>query len=119
MKVLDTKIALDPSHSPVSIVQLAVQFLHVIPHIQLNELDDQQRTFRASTKNLVVSTKCVPDFWYTLGSVIVKDGLGNSKFPLLSVIIFHDNHENLTSFFHKCRENIFSNKPNENKINYR
>ena len=30
----------------------------------------------------IVSAECVPDFWYTLGSV--TDGLGNSKFPRLS-----------------------------------
>ena len=72
MNVLDTKIA----------QPLAVQFPHVISHVQLNELDDPWRTFPASAKDLVVFGEYAPDFWDTLGSV--KDGLGNSKFPLLS-----------------------------------
>ena len=82
MNVLHAKITQDSSFSLVSIVPLAVQFPHVIPHILLNELDDQWRTFRASAKDVVVSAECVPDFWYTLCSA--KDGLGNSKFSLLS-----------------------------------
>ena len=52
---------------------------------------------------MVVSAECVPDFWYTLGSV--KDGLGNSKFPLLSYFM-----TTMTVLPHSsaCAERIFS-----------
>ena len=82
LNVLGIEIALDLKRLPTSIVPFTVRFSHIIPQNKLNELDDQWRAFRISAKEFAVSAKCVPEYWHNLG--LVKDGLDNLKFSLLS-----------------------------------
>ena len=82
LNVLGIKIALNLKRSPTSIDPLAVHFPHIIPQNKLNEFDDQWRAFRISAKELAVSAKCTSEYWHNLG--LVKDGLDNLKFSLLS-----------------------------------
>ena len=103
LNILGIEIALDLKRSPTSIVPLSVHFPHIIPQNKLNGLDDQWRAFRISAKELAVSTKCVPEYWHNLG--LVKDGLDNLKFSLLSYFM-----TTMTVFLHSSAavEKIFS-----------
>ena len=104
LNVLDPKIAQGPS-PPDSLIPLAVYFPSVIAEDQLNNLDDQWRSFRNLRDPTLVPmiNDNIPEYWYQLRNI--KDGLNNPKFDLLSNFM-----TTLTALPHSsaCVERIFS-----------
>ena len=74
-------MALDPAKSPTSLVKLAISFPSIIPEKELNDLDDEWRSFRNS-KDITPIYNSIPEFWYKLRNI--RDGLGIPKFEKLS-----------------------------------
>ena len=104
LNVLDPKVAQGPN-SPVSLIPLAVYFPSVIAEDQLNNLDDQWRSFRNLRDPTLVPmiNDNIPEYWYQLRNI--RDGLDNPKFDLLSNFM-----TTLTVLPHSsaCVERIFS-----------
>lgn len=101
-KVLDPEVAKNITVSPASICHLALSFPTLIPENQLNELDDEWRSFRLA-KDLINTAKTIPEYWYTLRNV--RDGFDKPKYGLLSEFM-----TNLTILPHSSAsvERIFS-----------
>jgi hypothetical protein len=103
LNVLDPTIASNVSLSPSSLTGISSYFPNLVPPAEVNELDDQWRSYRLTAKELPISSGNIPQYWYDLRSI--KDGIGNSKFGLLS-----DFMTNLSCLPHSsaCVERIFS-----------
>lgn len=102
LNILDPVLAQDPAKSPTSLVKLAVNFPSFVPENELNELDDEWRSFRVS-KEIAPDYDTIPEFWYKLRNI--KDGLDNPKFEKLSLFM-----TNLTILPHSSAsvERVFS-----------
>ena len=82
LKVLDEAESINSS----SIAKIAMNFLQLVPEEQLNDLDDQWRSFHPSKRDIVHSNTTMPEFWYSLWHI--TDRLINqSKYRLLSSFI--------------------------------
>lgn len=100
LKILDPNNLAD---SPTSITPLAVKFSNIVPLDSLNDIDDQWRSFRLNVASLSITSTSIPQYWFKLREI--KDGLGKSKYNLLS-----DFMVTLTTLPHSsaCVERIFS-----------
>lgn len=99
--------ALDPNldikFSPPSIIPLAINFPSFVPEKVLNELDDEWRSYKINRDTFRINSDNIPCYWNQLGKI--KDGLGNSKYELLSSFMV-----NLTVLPHSSAtvERVFS-----------
>lgn len=101
--VLDPRISSNIKMSPLSIIPLAAQFPQLIPEEELNELDDQWRSYRLIAEQIPIPHKNIPQYWFKLRKI--KDGFQHPKFATLSEFM-----TNLTIMPHSSAnvERIFS-----------
>ena len=95
LSILDPAIASNTSLSPARLTHLISKFPNLVKSEKVNKLDDQCRSYRLTAKELPlqVLNDNIPRYWYDISSI--KDGLGNSKFALLSQFML-----NLTCLSH-------------------
>ena len=79
---LDPNESFTQNRSPSSIIPLAAHFPMLVPEDNLNDLDDQWRSYRTNVDNLPAAGNCIPQYWYRLRNT--KDGLQNLKYGILS-----------------------------------
>ena len=103
LNVLDPQISKNPNFSPISIIPLAAHFPQLVPEENLNELDDQWRSYRLSSNQLLIEENVIPRYWSKIGEV--QDSFQKAKFGILS-----DFMKNLTVLPHSSAnvERIFS-----------
>ena len=82
LNVLDLNESFTQNRSPSSIIPLAAHFPMLVPEVNLNDLDDQRRSYRTNVDNLPAAGYCIPQYWYRLRNV--KNGLQNLKYGILS-----------------------------------
>ena len=101
--VLDPNTSRNAKLSPESIIPLAAHFPQLVPEHDLNELDDQWRSYRLVSDQISISEDVIPRYWFKLRDI--KDGLQNQKFGILSRFM-----TNLTIMPHSSAnvERIFS-----------
>lgn len=78
--VLDPHVALSPARSVHSLSALALQFPHIVPHKDIDMLDDEWNALLHCKEQLghLLQTS-IPEFWSMVKSL--KDGVGDFKFP--------------------------------------
>ena len=66
LKILDPKISTDVDKSPDSIVPLAIHFPAIIPECELDELDDEWRSYRVSGNEVLnlIESENIPKYWH-------------------------------------------------------
>ena len=82
LRILDPKVASDPSQSPSSIMPLAAHFPTIVDDSHLNKIDDKWRSYRLIASDLTIPQNIIPRYWDSLRDI--KDCLNESKFASLS-----------------------------------
>ena len=82
LNVLDPNESFTQNRSPSSIIPLAAHFPMLVSKDNLNDLDDQWRSYRTNVDNLPAAGDCIPQYWYRLRNI--KDVLQNLKYGILS-----------------------------------